>query len=319
MEYAIGIDLGGTNLRLARVSPEGGISSRRRLLTARFASTPELVAGIARETTALIREAENSGSSVLGVGIGVPGGVDPAGETVYFLTNFPGGGDDIPLRRLLEEKIRRPVRVGNDAKLWAFGEGWLGAGRGKQNFLLVTLGTGVGGGIIIDGRIYGGHAGIAGEVGHITIEPEGAPCGCGSRGCLETIASAGGFVRLARERLAQGQPSLLSQSDEFQPLSALNVSRAAERGDPVGLSVLEKVGRALGIGLSVLINVLNPEIIILGGGVAAARELFTPHLVEEIKLRAFSRKGKETPVVPPQLGEDAGILGAARLIFNAEY
>jgi len=317
MEYAIGIDLGGTNLRMALVSPEGLISSRRQVKTAQFSSTPDLIAGISREARILIQEAERAGDRVLGGGIGVPGGVDPAGEIVYFLTNFPSGCD-IPLRRLLEEKIECKIRMGNDANIWAYGEGWLGAGRNRRNFVLITLGTGVGGGIIIDHRIYVGHSGIAGEIGHITIEPEGSPCGCGGRGCLETIAAAGGFVRLARELLGQGKPSLLSQSDEFKPLSALNVFRAAQRGDQVALLVLEKVGRALGIGISALINVLNPEIIILGGGVAAARELFTPPMVEEIKLRAFSAKGKETPVVPSLLGEDAGILGAARLIFDAE-
>jgi glucokinase len=317
MEYAIGIDLGGTNLRLARVDREGRISSRRQVKTAQFHSSPELIDGISREARALIREAESTGDRVLGAGIGVPGGVNPAGEIVYFLTNFPSGRD-LPLRRLLEEKIERRIRMGNDANIWAYGESWLGAGRGRKNLVLITLGTGVGGGIIIDEKIYVGHSGIAGEIGHITIEPEGSPCGCGGRGCLETIAAAGGFIRLAREQLDRGKPSLLSQSEEFQPLSALNVFRAAQKGDQVASEVLNRVGHALGIGISILINVLNPEIIILGGGVAGARELFTPPMVEEIKLRAFSRKGKETPVVPPQLREDAGILGAARLIFNAE-
>ena len=317
MEYAIGIDLGGTNLRMARVDREGRISSRRQVKTAQFHSSPDLIEGISREAQTLIRETESAGDRILGAGIGVPGGVNPAGEIVYFLTNFPSGRD-IPMRRLLEEKIERPIRMGNDANVWAYGEGWLGAGRGRKNLVLITLGTGVGGGIIIDRKIYVGHSGIAGEIGHITIEPEGSPCGCGGRGCLETIAAAPGFIRLAQEQLDRGKPSLLAQSDEFKPLSALNVYRAAQKGDPVALLVLDRVGRALGIGISILINVLNPEIIILGGGVAEARELFTPPMVEEIKLRAFSPKGKETPVVPPRLGEDAGILGAARLIFQID-
>ncbi|MCX5859922.1 MAG: ROK family protein, partial [Proteobacteria bacterium] len=232
MEYAIGIDLGGTNLRLARVDREGRISSRRQVKTAQFHSSPELIDGISREARALIREAESAGDRVLGAGIGVPGGVNPAGEIVYFLTNFPSGRD-LPMRRLLEEKIGCRIRMGNDANIWAYGEGWLGAGRGRKNLVLITLGTGVGGGIIIDGKIYVGHAGIAGEIGHITIEPEGSPCGCGGRGCLETIAAAGGFIRLAREQLDRGKPSLLSQSEEFKPLSALNVFRAAQNGDQV--------------------------------------------------------------------------------------
>lgn len=317
MDLAIGIDLGGTNLRLALVDPEGRISSRRQVKTTSFASTSDLIAGIAREAQMLIQEAESTGARVLGAGIGVPGGVDPAGEIVYFLTNFPSGRD-FPMRRLLEEKVQRRIRLGNDANIWAYGEGWIGAGRDRKNFVLITLGTGVGGGIIINGRIYVGHSGIAGEIGHITIEPEGSPCACGGRGCLETIAAAKGFIRLAQELLDQGKSSLLSQSEEFQPLSALNVFRAAQNGDQVALLVLDRVGRALGIGISALINILNPEIIILGGGVAAARELFNPPMVEEIKLRAFSRKGKETPVVPPLLGEDAGILGAARLILQVD-
>ena len=314
MDFAIGIDLGGTNLRLGGVQRNTDILGPVKVPAARFASTPDLISGIAREVGTIAEAIRKQGGKVLGAGMGAPGGVSPDGEIVYFSPNYPEW-KNLPLRRLLEDEARIPVRIDNDANTWAYGEGWTGAGRDARHFVLITLGTGVGGGVVIDGKIHRGHSGIAAEIGHTTIEPDGAPCECGGRGCLETIASAKGIIRMAREFISQGEESILAREGS-PPFSSKDVFEAALAGDRLSLRVMDQVGRALGIGVANIINVLNPELVILGGGVSAARELFGPAMSEEIKRRAFSDHGKKTPVVPPRLGENSGILGAARLILE---
>ena len=313
-DVAIGIDLGGTNLRLAGVRRNAEVLLPIRIPTSRFTSTQDLISGISEQIRALDNQLRQQNEKVIGVGIGVPGGVSSDGDVVYFSPNYPEW-KNLPLRRLLSEQTGLKIRAENDANTWAYGEGWIGAGRDVKHFVLLTMGTGVGSGIVMNGHVYRGHSGIAGEIGHTTIEPDGHPCECGGCGCLETIASAKGIVRIARELLASGGRGALAGKDPSR-LTPEQVSEAAFSGDPLSLEVMERVGRALGIGIVNIINTLNPEIIILGGGVSAARELFTPAMNGEIRRRAFSEIGKRTPILPPLLGENSGILGAARLILE---
>jgi len=216
------------------------------------------------------------------------------------------------------------VILENDANSAALGEKWLGAARDYDDMLMLTLGTGVGGGIVLGGRVWHGMRGMAGEPGHITIEPDGPPCPCGNRGCLEQYASATAVVRMAREAIAQGNsPALTRAAQENAEISAKSVYQMAVEGDNGAQQIYRRVGWALGIGLADLINLLNLPMYVIGGGVASAWDAFLPALLEEVRKRSFvyratapeesSGSGKKTIITRALLGGDAGLVGAARL------
>jgi glucokinase len=213
----------------------------------------------------------------------------------------------------LEHELNLPVLLENDANAAAIGESWLGASRTVKNSILVTLGTGVGGGIIIDGNVLRGVDGTAAEIGHICVEPFGAPCGCGSRGCVEQYASATAIVRLTQENAARYPKSDLPNK---RRLTSADVYEAGKMGDELALEVFRQLGFYLGLALAGLVNVLNPEMIVIGGGAAAGWDLFIGHLKETVRERAYPEPTERARVERALCGDDAGILGAARLAFG---
>ncbi len=246
------------------------------------------------------------------VAAAVPAIVDAERGVILKAPNIPCL-DGFRFAAMLSEMSKIPVILENDANAAAAGENWLGASKGFENSICITLGTGVGGGIIIDGKILRGACGTAGEIGHICVEPFGVPCGCGSRGCVEQYASATAIMRLAGELGKEFSSStLLNNSD----ISAQEIYEAGKRGDELALEIFRQQGFYLGIALANLINVLNPEVIVIGGGAAGGWDLFMPSLRDEIKKRAYREPVERVKIVRAECGDDAGILGVARLAFR---
>lgn len=310
----IGVDLGGTNIKVGVVDPSGNLLYK----TERPTRAEEGVDAVIARITSCAREAaEASGTSwdqVAGVGVGLPGFLDIPRGIVKRLTNLPW--ENVPIRELLEKAWERPVKIDNDANVAALGEAWSGAGAGISDLVCITLGTGVGGGVIAAGRLVHGVGGAAGEIGHIRIEEGGALCGCGQRGCLETIASATGIVRMAKEKIASGRETSLVEAAKENTLTSRDVFREMEAGDPVAREVIERATDALAQAMATLSVILNPARFIIGGGVARAGEsLFRP-LREAYSRRALPSAAEGVSIVPAQLGNDAGVIGAAGLIAH---
>lgn len=301
----MGVDLGGTNTRAGLVDAGGEIVARARRPTRLDLGSGGVVEGI----VACVREVMRDAPGVAGVGVGAPGPLDPFEGVIISPENLPCM-HGVRLKAELEAALGLPVAVDNDANLAAYGEQWQGAGRGVDHFLCVTLGTGVGGGWVSEGRVMHGFNGNAAEVGHITVDMEGPRCPCGNYGCLELYASATAMVRRTRERLERERPETALKAEG---LTTEAIFRAAEAGDAFAGSMFEETGFLLGVGLVSLVNVLNVEVVALCGGLARAGErLFEP------ARRTFLERGtvgvkEHVRIVPGMLGDDAGILGAARM------
>ncbi len=297
--YSIGVDLGGTNLRAAAVDETGKLLAKVSE-PANFEAGPEHVAGeIARLATSVREKIGFDG--LRGVGIGVPGYVDIAAGVVLGAVNLPGF-IGFPIRDRIQEHLGIPIILENDANAAALGEFWLGAGKDVRDLILLTLGTGIGGGIIADGRVLHGFRGMAGEFGHMTVVPDGNPCGCGNNGCLEKHASATAIAAMGR-MMHFGK----------QITSAADVYELAVAGDERAKLVFECMGRALGIALANLINVFNFPLYLLSGGPLPAWDLFGPFMFGEISRRSFTYSRTGTRVERALLGADAGLFGAAYL------
>ena len=321
--FAIGVDLGGTNLLIAAVDQRG-------TLLEKTATGTQVVRGrdfVVNEMCEAIRATASrfSSSTLAGIGIGIPGIIDMDSGMLRESPNLPGW-ENYPVRDEIERRLGTKVILENDANSAALGEKWLGAARDHDDVLMLTLGTGVGGGIVLGGRVWHGMRGMAGEPGHITIDPDGPPCPCGNRGCLEQFASATAVLRMAREAIAKGaSPALMCPSQENAGLSAESVYQMAVQGDPAAQEIFRRVGWALGIALAGLINLLNLPIYVIGGGVASSWDAFLRPLLEEVRKRSFvyrattpgdsstSSLGKKTIITRALLGGDAGLFGAARL------
>jgi glucokinase len=327
--YSIGVDLGGTNLRIAAYhegrNQSGGITETISLPT-RVTDGPEAVA---EDMSGAIRRLMASyGKEVdfAGLGIGTPGPLELPDGILRNPPNLPGF-DGYNLRRAVEARTGVAVAIDSDANLAALAEFRLGSGRtyGVESLCMLTLGTGVGNGIILNGAVWSGHNGMGGEAGHNTVNPEGEPCPCGSRGCLELYASATGVRRMAEELIGTdpqesgGEPAMRT---------ARHVADLAIAGDRGALTVFARVGTALGIGLGALVNTLNLPLYVIGGGMSAAWELFAPRMMEELRMRSYVYRlnapteeesrlhsPRKTHVVRAELGSDAGILGACLLPF----
>ncbi len=308
-EMVLACDLGGTNLRMASVNASGRLLYRAEADTPRHSDASKIVdtvIGLASKCRA------ESGQCVRGLGIAVPAIMHPNEGKIFSSPNLP----ELNGFNLSEELTRHlglTVTLENDATAAAIGENWLGASQGFDSSICVTLGTGVGGGIIINGEPVRGPDGTAGEIGHICVEPLGAPCGCGSVGCLEQYSSASAITRMATELMDEFPGSTLAGK---YPFNALEVYEHGVSGDPLCIEVFRRAGVYLGIALSGLINVLNPEVIVIGGGAAEGWELFIGHVHAEIKKRAFQQPAERARIVRAALGGDAGIIGAARLAFG---
>ena len=332
-QYSIGIDLGGTNLRIAayRRNPdakgqiaEGQIVESVNLPT-RVADGPRAV--VQDMSAAILALLDKMGSAEFaGVGLGTPGPLELPEGILRNPPNLPGF-DRFALREELQQRIGLPVVIESDANLAALAEFVLGSGKSYavDSLCMLTLGTGVGNGIILNGKIWNGHNGMGGEAGHNTVVPDGEDCACGSRGCLELYASATGVQRMGEASRALHQQH---QDPESEPplLTARHIADLALAGDEYALTVFQRVGTALGIGLGALVNILNLPLYVVGGGMSAAWELFAPRMMEELRVRSYvyrlneptpeesrQRSPRKTHVVRAELGSDAGILGACLL------
>ena len=307
-------DLGGTHLRAATVDRSGRIHHRLKQATPQAAPV-EIVHALVEAADACQRECTPGGGKISAVSVAVPGTVDFEEGVVVKAPNVPCL-DGFRLSAALESELGWPAIVENDANAAAVGEMWQGAARGYHNIVCVTLGTGVGGGIILDGKLWRGVDGSAGEIGHIGVDPfAGVPCKCGSRGCLEVYASATAIVRMTREAQPGYPNSVLHLSES---LTSEKIYRAGLAGDELALEVLRRMGMYLGIGLASLVNLLNPEIIVIGGGVASGWDLFEKHMNQQVMERAFALPAKRVKIIRAECADDAGLLGAARLGFTKE-
>lgn len=323
--YTIGVDLGGTNLRIAAYARPSGILEQINLPTRLRDGRDAVVRDMCGAIQQLIDK--HSQSVLSGIGIGSPGPIELPEGRLRNLPNLPGW-DGFELRAAVERTLGMQVIVENDANLAALAECLLGKGKsiGTDSLCMLTLGTGVGNGIILNGQIWDGMNGMGGEAGHATIWPDGHPCGCGSHGCLEQYASATAIRRLAVEALGTGEwPGIRRLKEENPEFTARDLAALARSGDPDAQQVYDLVGRSLGIGLGALVNTLNLPLYVVGGGVAQAWDLFAPKMFAELHHRsyvyrltdgqidAFGHRSAKTHVEPAELGAESGILGACLL------
>lgn len=297
-EYSIGLDLGGTNLRAAAIDRAGHILDRRAAAT-NPAAGREAMLGQMVNAIAELRDSCGAGG-LAGIGIGVPGFI-LLKEGIIRNSNNLACLEDFPIRVEIERRLAAHVILENDANAAALGEKWIGAGRDVDDLILLTLGTGVGGGIISGGRVLQGYLGMAGELGHITVVPDGNPCGCGNRGCLEKHASATAIAAMASMlRLGEG-------------LSAREVYDLALGGNEKAGRIFVAMGQALGVALATLVNAFNFPLYLLSGGVLAAWDLFAPPMLDEVRRRSFTFRTTATRIEKATLGNEAGLFGAACL------
>lgn len=307
-KIVLATDLGGTNLRLAAINSKGRILYRTKHDTPKTDRADEIVGAI-MEAAEECRQAVEKKGEIKAIGLAVPATTNSKDGIIMKAPNLPAL-DGFRLSATLSSELNLPVVLENDANAAAIGENWLGAAKGFENSICVTLGTGVGGGIILGGQILRGIDGTAGEIGHICVEPSGAPCGCGSRGCVEQYSSATAISRLTLELESHYPKSELQSKPR---VTALDVYEAGKMGDELALEVFRQVGFYLGIALADLVNVLNPEVIVIGGGAAAGWDLFIHHVHAQIRNRAFREPAERAKLIRAKLGDDAGILGAAKL------
>lgn len=302
------VDLGGTYLRAAAVDSTGQIISRQKLRTPQ--NDP---LDIVRVVAGALTDGEHATDRIRTLCMVVPGPVDATAGKVVRAPNLPCL-DGFDLAAALVDELRLPVIIENDANAAALGELWQGAGRGCRTIICLTLGTGVGGGMVLDGKLWRGATNAAAEIGHMSVEPFGGiRCGCGSRGCLEVYASATAIVRMALDAKPHYPGSRLCTAAGF---TAEDVYLSAQQGDQLAIEVFQRLGAYLGIGLANLMNIVNPEMIVIGGGVANAWDLFAGEMRHQVNQRAFPLPGTEVPIVRAQCDDDAGLLGAACLGFG---
>jgi len=313
----IGIDLGGTTAKFAIVTLEGEIQQKwsieTNILDEGSHIVPEIIESINHRLALYDLKAEN----FVGIGMGTPGSVDRENGTVIGAYNLNWKTLQ-PVREQIESGTGIQFTLDNDANVAALGERWKGAGENNPDVIFMTLGTGVGGGIIAEGKLLHGVAGCAGEIGHVTVDPHGFECTCGKVGCLETIASATGIVRVARQLSEEyaGDSELKRRLDDGQAISSKDVFVLAEQNDPFALMVVDKVCFYLGLACGNLGNTLNPSSIVLGGGVSAAGEFLRSRVEKYFNEYTFPQVRESTQIKLAQLGNDAGVIGAASLALQ---
>jgi len=333
-DFSIGVDLGGTNLRIAAITTGGQLLEKVTLGTNIALGANHVVSQMCDAILRLTSQ-YRSGGAFLGAGIGIPGIIDLETGTVRTSANLPGWAG-YPVRSEIERRLGVRIFLENDGNVNAVGEKWLGAARDVDDMAMITLGTGIGGCIILGGKIFHGMNGMAGEFGHVTVEPDGVPCGCGNHGCAERYASATAVVRMAREAIQSGEAPELAKAASSDPeFSAKSIYNLAIQGDEAAQHIFRRFGRALGIMLADVINILNVEMYVIGGGVSSAWDAFAPSLFEEVHERStiYAATAPDNPLGKEQgaaaqistptrrrtiitralLGSDAGLYGGARL------
>ena len=310
-EWTVGVDFGGTNVKIGLVTATARVHQTLVIASKQLVTPTAFINGVCDVVMSLARSVGIRTSQLRGVGVGAPGPVDVTRGMVHSLVNVPGW-HNVGLRRPLERRLKCPCLIDNDANLFTIGEWCAGAGRGAQVLVGLTLGTGVGGGLVCDGALYRGASGSAGELGHMVIDADGWRCGCGRRGCLEAHIGTRAILRMAREAMRRHHGALRTLAQRARGgLTPELVSRAAERGDASARAVWAAMGRSLGIGLSNIVNALNPDRIVIGGGVAQAWRFFAPAMITTVRAEAMAMPRGAVRIVRARLGPDAGIIGAA--------
>ena len=308
----IGIDVGGTNVKIALINSEGKILYSNSVPTRAEMGYEYTVNNIKQAIKDLINT--TNATNIEGIGFDFPGQIDYKNGIVRLAPNIPGWVD-IPIAKIIENEFKIPTKIDNDVHCAALGELNFGAGKCCENFICMTVGTGIGSGIVINGKLVRGAANAAGELGHIKLQMnEGPLCGCGDYGCLEAFASGPSIVKMAKEYLLGGKSTKYQELAGKEEITPHIVAQAALEGDPVAQQIFTKMGEYIGFGLSSVINLLNPERIIIGGGVANAGDILLEPIRETIKKRAMKVAGSSVEIVPAQLGNNAGMIGASLLI-----
>ena len=312
MKYCFGVDIGGTTVKMGLFEEDGKILDKWEIVTDTSEEGKAVLPNIASSIEAKIEEHNLDKRDILGIGAGVPAPVNSEG-IVNGSANL--GWKYKEVKKELEELTGVTSYIGNDANVAALGEMWKGGGEGEKNMIMVTLGTGVGGGIIIDGKMLVGANGAGGEIGHICVNySEKDQCGCGNRGCLEQYASATGIVRLAKQKLGQEMRATALNKED---VTAKDVFDAVKAGDEVAQEIAVEFGRYLGYGLANLAAIADPAVFVIGGGVSKAGEILLSYIEKPFMERAFFAN-KNVRFVLAQLGNDAGICGAAKMVLDAE-
>jgi glucokinase len=319
VRFVLGIDIGGTNLVVGSVAEDGSAllatASEPTHAEAGASDVVDRLVGLAQRAIAETRQAA-PGAEILGVGVGAPGPLDTKRGIVLLTPNL--GWVNMPLRQLIHDRLGLPAALDNDANCAVLGEWWVGAARGARNAIGITIGTGVGGGLILDGKLYHGASDVAGEIGHTTIDTEGRRCKCGNYGCLEAYASGPNIAIRAIEAIEAGAESRLPTyvGGDLTKITAQTVYLAAQEGDELALEVVNDTAKFLGVGIGNLLNVFNPEVVVVCGGVTLAGDhLFVP-LRREAARRAFKPAVMACRIVPGELAGTAGVYGAARAFLG---
>ncbi len=313
-KYRIGVDVGGTNVKIALVDFDGKIVYSNTVPTRAEMGFEAGVNNIKQAIKELMSETGESLQTIEAIGFGLPGQIDYKEGVVKNLPNIPGWVN-IPLAKIIEDEFSIPTRLDNDVRCAALGELNFGAGKGCENLICITVGTGIGSGIVLNGKLVRGAANAAGEIGHIKMTMNDGPlCGCGDYGCFEAYASGPAIVTMAKEYISGGKSAKYKEMATDGIISPYIVAQAALQGDAVSIQIFKQMGKIIGLGLSSVVNLLNPEKIIIGGGVADAGDILLEPIKQTIKERAMSIQANSVSVVPAQLANTAGVIGASLLI-----
>ena len=310
----IGIDLGGTKILTAVADDNGEIIARVKLATETELGQERIKKNIFKSIYKVLEKTDIKIEKIKSIGIGSPGPLNVEKGIIYESANLPIKNMEIV--ELIEEETGVNTYLQNDANTAALGEKVFGAGKEADDLLYITISTGVGGGIIINGKIYYGHTGNAGEIGHMTVDPTGPQCGCGNYGCLESFSSGTAIKNMAKKAIENDESTLIKKLAKDQKLSAKLVAKAAEKGDQKALDIFAKAGYYLGIGIANLVNIFNPEMIILGGGVLKAKEYFLDRAKEEFKKRALKAPADIVKIKEAVLEDEIGVKGAIALAMQ---
>ena len=318
----VGIDLGGTNLKLAVIDEADEVILRTTVPTDGHLGHDVVIANMVRGVRAL-RDQAGPGYTIESIGVGVPGGVDMPSGTVLDLPNLPGKWPDVRLKAILEGVLGVPTHILNDVKGFTLAEYTIGAAQGSRNALFYAVGTGIGGGLVIDGKLHFGIGGAAGEFGHIIVNPSGVLCSCGNRGCVESLASGPAIIGEANRRVVQGFTTRLTEliEDDLNRTNPTIVEQAALEGDPIAIEVLERAGYYLGLSMAGMIAAIAPELVVVGGGVVKPYGVYWNSFVETAISHNTVTDMTRVKFVPASLGYEAGVIGAAmwgRLVEREE-
>ena len=309
--YYLGLDLGGTKTEVAVVDKSGTILSSQRILTLGEDGPEKVLKRMCILIDEVVNETKLKLGDIFGIGIGVPGAVDYSKGSIYFLTNLPGW-TNFPIKDFLMSKYNIPVVLNNDANAAALAEYTFGSGAGVRDMVYLTVSTGIGGGLIVNGALHNGAWGAAGEVGHMVLDVDGDDCNCGNKGCWETISSGSAIAKGVIRRIKAGEKSKVTELASLDDIKAEHVFSARAMGDIVSIEITNRAMEFLGLGIANIVNVINPEKVIVGGGVAKAGDLLFTKVRAKVKELAYGPASK-VEIHPAYLGAKTGVIGAATL------